>query len=296
MTLDVLCVGVATIDLIARVDVMPGGNDRVLSAPFVRAGGGPAATAAVTLARLGRSVGFCGVVGDDAAGVLARASLEQEGVDTSWLVTRSGVTTPESMVVVSGTDAHRAIITTGSVGPDPTDVPTDAATWIHVDQVGYAPTRQSQRTGRGSALLSIDGGNRIPGLDLVGVDLYAPTRESLTELFPRDSVGEQLRAATAAGSKLVVATAGASGTWILEHDKPRLISSFDVQAVSTMGAGDVFHGALLAGLLRGDNLAAATRFANAVAALSCGALDGRSGIPTAPTADKFLTTMTAASR
>src|SRR6218665_4189755 len=128
MTLDVLCVGVATIDLISRVDVMPGGNDRVLSAPFVRAGGDPAATAALTLARLGRSVGFCGAVGDDAAGVLARASLEQEGVDTSWLVTRPGGTTPESMVVVSGKDAHRAIITTRTVGPNPTHLPNHTLT------------------------------------------------------------------------------------------------------------------------------------------------------------------------
>src|SRR6218665_2544632 len=131
--------------------------------------------------------------------------------------------------------SKKALIQAGS-SPAPESRPRRAWSWyraktptVPLSPPGpYAPTRQSQRTGRGSALLSIDGGNRIPGLDLVGVDLYAPTLESLTELFPRDSIGGRLRAATAAGSKLVVATAGASGTWILEHDKPRLISSFDV--------------------------------------------------------------------
>ena len=50
--------------------------------------------------------------------------------------------------------------------------------------------------------------------------------------------------------------------------------------VSTLGAGDVFHGALLAGFVRGLPLADALSFANRVAALSCRALDGRSAIPT----------------
>src|SRR6218665_3478506 len=98
MTLDVLCVGVATIVMIARVYVMPGGHGRVLSAPFVRAGGGQGASAAVTLARLGRLVGFCGVVGDDAAGVLARASLEQERVAKNWVPTPPPAPPPRSTV------------------------------------------------------------------------------------------------------------------------------------------------------------------------------------------------------
>jgi sugar/nucleoside kinase (ribokinase family) len=51
-------------------------------------------------------------------------------------------------------------------------------------------------------------------------------------------------------------------------------------AVSTLGAGDVFHGALLAWLLRDAPLDEALRAANAAAALSCRALDGRSAIPT----------------
>jgi sugar/nucleoside kinase (ribokinase family) len=55
---------------------------------------------------------------------------------------------------------------------------------------------------------------------------------------------------------------------------------FPVEPVSTLGAGDVFHGALLAGLARDAALADALRAANACAALSCRALDGRSAIPT----------------
>ena len=55
--------------------------------------------------------------------------------------------------------------------------------------------------------------------------------------------------------------------------------AFPVDPVSTLGAGDVFHGALLACLARGLSLRDSLVRANACAALSCRALDGRSAIP-----------------
>jgi sugar/nucleoside kinase (ribokinase family) len=58
--------------------------------------------------------------------------------------------------------------------------------------------------------------------------------------------------------------------------------------VSTLGAGDVFHGALLAWLVRGEPLAEALRAANTAASLSCRALDGRSAIPTLDELEKEL--------
>ena len=58
--------------------------------------------------------------------------------------------------------------------------------------------------------------------------------------------------------------------------------------VSTLGAGDVFHGALLAALTGGRGLGEALHYANATAGLSCRALDGRSGIPAAAQVDALL--------
>jgi sugar/nucleoside kinase (ribokinase family) len=58
--------------------------------------------------------------------------------------------------------------------------------------------------------------------------------------------------------------------------------------VSTLGAGDVFHGALLAALLDGQPIDDALRFANAAAGLSCRALDGRSGIPSRREVERLI--------
>ncbi|AWS41763.1 carbohydrate kinase family protein [Streptosporangium sp. 'caverna'] len=290
MALDVICVGVVTVDTITTIERMPAEDDRVLGDPFVVAGGGPAATAAVALARLGASVGFCGVVGDDDAGKLSRRLLEDEGVDTRWLRTRPDVRTPQSMIMVSRASGSRSIVTSPSVSPDPGSVPTRASRWLHVDQTGYDSVRAALRGGSDEVSLSIDGGNPIPRLDLRDVDLYSPTVGSLRAAFPAEDVTGSLRAA-AAGARRVVATAGGEGCEVLVNDRVVHVPPVTVDPVSTMGAGDVFHGALLAGLVEGRSLVEAAWRANVVAALSCRALDGRSGIPDAAETEKYLSTV-----
>jgi sulfofructose kinase len=151
---------------------------------------------------------------------------------------------------------ERAIITEE---PDAFTCPPDAledAEWVHVDHVGY-------RAVRGDVRLSVDGGNPIPDLDVSRVDLYAPNHDDG-------------RRAT-----ITVITRGADGCTAYLGDERLDVPGYPVDdVVSTLGAGDVFHGALLAALARGLDLADALTKANAAAALSCRALDGRSAIPT----------------
>ncbi|HEX7548494.1 MAG TPA: PfkB family carbohydrate kinase, partial [Candidatus Methylomirabilis sp.] len=62
------------------------------------------------------------------------------------------------------------------------------------------------------------------------------------------------------------------------------------------GAGDVFHGAFLYGLLQGWEVGDILRFANAVSALKCTRLGGRAGIPTLAEVQAFLSAGTGESR
>ncbi|MFZ9725359.1 MAG: hypothetical protein ACO3B1_05945, partial [Candidatus Nanopelagicaceae bacterium] len=59
----VLCVGVATVDNIVLVENYPTANQRIIALDSTRAVGGPATTAAVTLARLGINVALVCVIG-----------------------------------------------------------------------------------------------------------------------------------------------------------------------------------------------------------------------------------------
>jgi sulfofructose kinase len=287
---DVVCVGSVTVDSIAVVDHVPAEDERVESQPFADSGGGPAATAAVTLARLGHRVAFCGVTGPDAAGARARELLEAEGVDTRWLRARPGGRTARSMILVSRSEGSRAIVVAPGSAPESADVPVAASRWIHADQAGYAAARTALVAGArdGCPSFSIDGGNPIPGLGLSGADLYVPTVSRLVADFPQATLHGSFEAASQAGAGAVVATAGARGAYMRSGDTWVLVPSFGIDVVSTMGAGDVFHGALLAGLVEGRDLHEAAVFANAVAAMSCRALDGRAAIPSRREADAFV--------
>ena len=72
----VVCVGLATRDTILAVPRHPAADELVFASDAAVAGGGPAATAAVALARLGVPSYFVGAVGDDEAGAFIRAGLE----------------------------------------------------------------------------------------------------------------------------------------------------------------------------------------------------------------------------
>jgi len=64
----VVCVGLATLDTIFAVPELPEPDGRVFATDLAVCGGGPAATAAVALARLGVETYFVGAVGDDDTG------------------------------------------------------------------------------------------------------------------------------------------------------------------------------------------------------------------------------------
>ncbi|MFL5955343.1 MAG: carbohydrate kinase family protein [Gaiellaceae bacterium] len=260
--MQVACVGLATRDTIWRLPSHPPPDGRVVATEVVVAGGGPAGTAAVTLARLGIDVAFAGAVGDDDAGDFVRAGLASEGVDITQLAVVPAARTPQSAILV-GPEGTRSIVHHPGDAPFP-DVAAHAD-WVHVDHVGYAHAQ-----GR----VSVDAGNPIDGLDLRGVALYAPTEERL-----RADFGDA-QTALDAGAELVVVTRGAEGSVATTREGEVIAPGVPCDPVSTLGAGDVFHGALLAYLVRGAPLAEALHAANAAAALSCRALDGRSAIPT----------------
>lgn len=272
----VVCVGLATQDTIFKVRSHPSPDDRVVATAHASAGGGPAATAAVTLARLGVRTYFVGSVGDDFAGSVIRQDLEDAGVDLTELATVEGSTSPQSSILV-GSNTRAIVHYPGTIPKlelteSARELCTGAA-WVHVDHWGFGALRERRRDVR----LSIDGGNPIEGMVLDGVALYAPTDQQLLRLFP----ARGLEAALDAGAETVVMTRGRKGSVGMRRGGELVeVDAHRVEITSTLGAGDVFHGALLAAFVRGDELRDALVFANKAAALSCRGLDGRSAIPT----------------
>lgn len=281
-------VGAATWDAIALVARFPEPDDRVVAEEIRYAGGGPAATAAVAAARLGLPATFVGTVGDDHEGRRIVEDLQSHAVDANAVMALPQRRSGASVIVVDKGRGTRAICTRPIPPPDlasgsPAAAAIRAAAWVHVDHLGWtsvsdvlADVNAEQRP-----RLSVDGGNPIPGFTPAGVDLFVPTLTALTQMYGEQSPDELLDAALAAGADTVVATCGAEGAIAATAGGERCAApAHQVEVVSTLGAGDVFHGALLAAILADMPLRSCLSYANVVAAISCASLDGRSAIPT----------------
>lgn len=56
----IACLGITVLDRIQRVNSLPTGGGKYVATDYFEVGGGPAATAAAAVARLGHSVDFIG--------------------------------------------------------------------------------------------------------------------------------------------------------------------------------------------------------------------------------------------
>ena len=287
-----VCVGVITIDTIALVDKYPGEDERVLADEIIRAGGGPAAVAAVALSRLGIKSAIVGTIGDDADGKEVLRIFAQEGVDTSGI---SIGTTPTagSVIVASKEHSARAISTrqpvTQAAMNDAAKKLIASAQWVHVDHVGVKRLDEAGISRGKGPQISFDAGYGVETFDPIVVDLFVPTDRQMTLRYPGVDLAVALENDSMKAGNTVVATQGSAGSAGFSPETG-LVSApgFKVDVTSTLGAGDVFHGALVAQLIQGHPLQEAMRRANAVAALSCRGLDGQSKIPTTTELNAYL--------
>jgi len=261
----VLSVGIATVDTIVLVDKYPAANERVVAVDSVRAVGGPATTAAVTMARLGIDVALSCVIGDDDDGRFIFDTLKREGIDT------------RNVIVVSKSEQTRAIM----VQPH-SELPTKPANisdygWIHVDQFGMKAIKEWGVSRGGNAKLSIDIGYDTPGLKSSDYDLYAPSENITTDV-----------SSAVIDKNVVVVSQGGEGSVYSDGSNTGRVPAISTEVVSTLGAGDVFHGAFVSTQVWNKPIEEAVAIANIVAGLSCRGLDGQSGIPTKAELDAFL--------
>lgn len=291
-SVQVVCVGVITIDTIALVDRYPSEDERVLAQEISRAGGGPAAVAAVALSRLGVKSAIVGTIGDDAEGKEVLRIFEKEGVDTSGIsIGRSA--TSGSVIVASKEHSARAISTRQPMVQAPINQAAKQlvadAQWVHVDHAGINQLSELGISRGNGPQISYDAGYGVESFDPITVDLFVPTDRQMALRYPGVDLAVALENDSMKAGNTVVATQGSAGSAGFSPETGLVTApGFAVDVMSTLGAGDVFHGALVAQIIQGRLLQEAIRRANAVAALSCRGLDGQSMIPTTTELDAYL--------
>jgi sugar/nucleoside kinase (ribokinase family) len=284
-----LCVGDLDVDVLIEVDRLPTRDGKVNGVVKQKAPGGMAGNVAAALARLGSRVRVLGRVGDDADGAFAVKSLEQAGVDTSFVSRLAGVAT-FSCISLLTPDGEKSLVKlmTSAYRPDASDV-TEAALngvrHLHLTSIGdRALCRRvvgAARSSGATASLDIERADcpedAAALLDAIkGFDLIFCNAES------RAFVDAALERPLAGLVAALVTTLGADGAQV-ETAEGRISSpGFTPKIVDTTGAGDCFAAACLhARLAARLDWKDAIRFANCAAAISTTGLGAQSALPTA---------------
>ena len=168
-----LCIGELLIDFVSTTP-----DVTLAEAPgFVKAPGGAPANVAVGLAKLGIDAGFIGKVGADAFGDFLRETLQQNSVDTAYLI--AGETSRTTLAfVATRSDGMKDITFYRHPGADiqlsPDDIDTDyvqSAELFHYGSVSlsHSPSREAtlqtiQAAKASGAMLSYDPNLRLPPL------------------------------------------------------------------------------------------------------------------------------------
>lgn len=289
----VLCVGIATLDYVYGMPSLPSEGAKYRATALEVLGGGIAANAAVAIARLGGAAALLTRLGDDPAGDAIRLELRREGVDMTGSPPIAAMRSPVSAVMVDAA-GERMIVSYSdpSAPPHPDWMPSalPAAT-----RAVLGDTRWEEGTlalfelARAARLPAILDGDRKPQDRRL---IEAASHVAFSEVGLRELTGiadpeAALRSMPKGGGWLAVTT-GRGGVWVRDGSAISHVPAFEVDAVDTLAAGDVWHGAFALALAEGRGEPVAVRFANAAAAIKCTRFGGRKGAPTRAEVEHFL--------
>ncbi len=293
---DVVGMGLNSVDLLTLVPEFPAPNSKMRMLQFSKQGGGQVATAMVALSRWGVKTKYIGKVGADELGQFSLQSILQEGVDASSVTIEPNATNQFATILVDGSNGDRTIL------------------WNRDDRLMYREGELQKEEVCCGRLLHLDGHDigaaiqcakwaKEEGIPtVVDLDKVEPlTSELMKEIdflvtssrFPAlfTGISDPKRAFLELQKQthgFLCTTLGHSGAMAWVNGEFFSAEGFKVNALDTTGAGDVFHGGFIYGLLQNWEVEKILRFANAVAALKCLDLGGRKGIPTLEKAQQFI--------
>jgi sugar/nucleoside kinase (ribokinase family) len=272
-------VGLATLDIIQRVDSLPERNRKATAFAQGVAGGGPALNAAIVFAALGGEATLVSRVGHGPIADIIRQDLAEHRVTLLDLAGPDFVPSVSSIVVdrdtgdrqIVSTDAGAIRARTDSAGPDVLAAVNAADVALfdgHHEDITVAAVRPAAN--RGIPRI-VDAGRWKPVMSIL---IPASSDVICSADFRVDgaTTGQDLMSTVLSlGPTLAAVTDGPRSVNWQTHLERGQVTPPTVTAVDTLGAGDFFHGAFAYARATApdDSPARHLSFATRVAALKC---------------------------
>ncbi len=285
--IQVIGLGQACLDYLGSINIYPEENSKLELIDLQMQCGGPASTALVTLSRLGIRTSFVGSISNDSRGIEIVKGLKKENVDFTFLKITPGYTSQFAFIAITKGGNRTIFWHKGSVPHlKPSDInlsPFSHAKILHLDSLMIDAAEEAARQAKHMGLtIVMDAGTMREGFrELASMVDTLIASERFAEPLVRNIITPEkaLRALHDLGPKEVIITLGSKGSIGLSGKTTIFQEAFPVNSVDTTGAGDVYHGAYIYGLLMGWNMQNCMRFASAASAIKCRSIGARKGIP-----------------
>ncbi len=285
----ILCIGIPVRDLTFRTPRVPARGSKENATHFEEICGGNSLNAAIGIVRLGGRAAICGPMGDsrETASRYIFDQLAHEGIDARHLVHMKGLVTPLSAIMIDPT-GERTIVTfrdpdLWKVTLPPPDVLLEDCDAILTESrcAEFCTDLCAEAVRRGiPVVVDVDRAMSLREGLLTASTHLVFSSEPLQETADESDEGAALKKIARLTPSFLAGTRGPRGTiWLDERGELQETPAFPVHTVDTLGAGDIFHGALALAITEKQELRQALRFASAAAALKCTRFGGAFAAP-----------------
>jgi len=303
----IIVVGSSNVDLIMKMDRLPQRGETVTDGEFFQTFGGKGANQAVAAAKAGGAVKFVNCVGGDSYGPQVIENLQAAGIDTQTVFTEPGMATGTALIMVGAAGENYLGVAPGAnyrLSPRHIDqvealFEPGAIVMLQYEVTGelLAYTLDRAKAAGCRTMFNLAPPKAFTPSYLSKVDILVVNETEAAFLCGFPVEGEMLawEAATtlrAKGAEMVILTLGVNGCLAVYEDQGEevrlAVQAFEVAAVDTTAAGDVFCGALATGLSEGQDVTDALRFASGAAALCVTRMGAQPSIPGRAEIEAFL--------
>lgn len=294
---DIIGIGACVLDTLISVSTFPQEDKKVPAVSTLQAGGGPSATAIVAAARLGEKAAFIGNLTDDTIGQFLKQDFEGYSVNTDGIRMIAGKRPFASYVLLAEDNGSRTCVY------DRGDLPGTTLDAQHVEMLKQAKLLEVDGNDLAAAVeaakivranggkVLYDAGGLYEGVDalLQETDILIPSEE-----FALRYTGEETVEAAAEklfeqfNIEVIVITQGKHGGFLFDGKTRQYYPTYPAKVVDSNGAGDVFHGAFSAAVVKGYDYLKCCHFASAVAGLKCENVGARRSVPTFETVKEYM--------
>lgn len=291
----IVVAGSSNIDMTAYVRTLPRPGETIGDGRFLQANGGKGANQAVSAARLGGDVSFLTCVGDDLQGRMLSEVFASDGIHTEYMKFCTSSPTGTALIFVADDGENCIAVAPGAnreLLPSDIDAADGAfsdASWLLMQLEIPLPTVYHAvdfafEKGIKVVLNPAPISEAIPVEVLRKLWLITPNETEAEKLtgIRIDSIDDAYRAAEfllSQGVRNVIVTLGSSGSVICNAAMREFIPARQVVAVDTVGAGDVYNGALVTALSEGKSLPDAARFATMASSIAVTRPGAQTGVP-----------------